>query len=166
MKIHFQFTNGSRFGLVIEDKKQLLARLIEFYEFVNKTNKEAETGKQFASGKTCLKFPTYRAIYIGIDKEDNTPIEPILDLNSKEYRYKGRSLENNLFPAYLEKQILHKLSGKLSPCLVEKFDPLGIMESIVVQERIETEAKKTQKLLSQSCNEGETKKQEPSETAK
>src|SRR5688572_19781839 len=149
-KLLFLFTEGSKFSLEIPEKVNLLTRITEFLSFVNKTNNEAENGKQFASGKTCLKFPTYRAMYIGLEIDGN--ITTILDLKNKAFRYRGKALHNDLFASYLEKQVLHVLSGKLAPCVNEGFNPSGTLEQPVMRERAENQERKERKLL-QASNE-------------
>lgn len=144
LKLLFLFTEGSKFSLPFT-KANLSSKLVEFHKFVNKTNSEAENGKQFASGKTALKFPTYRAMYIGLEIEGR--IVTVLDLKNKAYRYKGRSLHNDLFPPYLEKQVLHILAGTEAMYVSESFDSNGTLEQPVILERIQNQERKERKLL-------------------
>lgn len=139
-KLHFLWSNGSRFSLNVPENTNIRERVELLVKQVAGQNAHLANHKGIYSSQSAVKFPTSRCYFVGYDN-GNDQIVTLLDMKNRALKFGGKSLTNDNLPTAIEYQV-NKLGqdSVVAPC------EIGFTDEMILTIEAD-EARKNRKAL-------------------
>lgn len=90
-KLHFLFTNGSKFTLPLPDGTNVLDQVTLLTSFVETNETHVACHSKVYASTSKVKFPLSRGFYVGYESEPGK-IDTLITPESKAIKYRGKAL--------------------------------------------------------------------------